>query len=401
MNYYANENILSNLRLSSYLVITFYLLDALIKRYFNFYVGAFFFIPLIIFFASNFFKNKSINQYQLIIFICFIFITFVQYLVNAKCFNLKSTLSLGLLFFIFFNAYKLKILFEYILLKYSKYILFAILFSVILITIDIHIHGIFFGKNQFGGLYNEPSHLTLYVTPFITFRLLNNKFDILSIITIIAILVLSNSFLFFIYLFILTFLIYKKFYLITLLILFSLFLIEFQYVINLLSQITYENNKLLGRYVERIIGLFELNNLTSLVYLHGINITYDNFILGKGIGLGFNNMGCYAGEIFSDYETKIRLYYNTVKPIHHQDGSFLASKIISDFGLIGISMLIYFTIKFLSLLKNSIVNFKKENIFLIAVSITLFLSIFLRSTSYFTAFNVFCLCGFFQTRVKI
>ena len=147
--------------------------------------------------------------------------------------------------------------------------------------------------------------------------------------------------------------------------------------------------------------MFELNNLTSLVYLHGINITYDNFILGKGIGLGFNNMGCYAGEIFSDYETKIRLYYNTVKPIHHQDGSFLASKIISDFGLIGISMLIYFTIKFLSLLKNSIVNFKKENIFLIAVSITLFLSIFLRSTSYFTAFNVFCLCGFFQTRVKI
>lgn len=400
MNYVISNRGNLLILLSSLMIIMFYLTDAIINRHFNLHIASFIFIPTLLLMNLRF--NFRTNSFQVSVILSFLVLTSFQVLFNHVCFNWKSVISILFAIIILINGSKIKKLFEQVLLNHSHFLLVIILSSVLLILVNIHIHGIFFGINKFGGFYNEPSHLALYGSPIIAYRLLNNKFDPLSLISIVAIISLANSFLFLIFLLILFSILYPKLSFLTLsisvLVVFILIIFGSD-IISQLGSVTYQENKIIGRYADRIRGLFYLDNLTSLVYLHGVNLAHENLFLGKYVGLGFNNMGCYINEIpVSHYEDKISKIINDDKRVHHQDGSFLASKIVSDFGVFGIFLLFYFMTRFIIIFREAIFNLRKENVFLIAASITFFLSLFFRSTSYFTAFNIFCFCSFMYTQ---
>ncbi len=88
-------------------------------------------------------------------------------------------------------------------------------------------------------------------------------------------------------------------------------------------------------------------NLTTLVFLQGWDMAYLNLITTKGLGIGFQMLGMSDG-ILSNFTEIISTI--TDKPHNLTDGGFLASKIISEFGIIGVFIIIfyiYYLVKFI------------------------------------------------------
>ena len=93
----------------------------------------------------------------------------------------------------------------------------------------------------------------------------------------------------------------------------------------------------------RLVGVLfersETNNISSLVYMQGWDDAITNIIRTNGIGLGFNMMGCDPLPLVGYRDTLINLDPELVG-LNAQDGSFLVSKFISEFGVIGILIII-------------------------------------------------------------
>ncbi len=80
-------------------------------------------------------------------------------------------------------------------------------------------------------------------------------------------------------------------------------------------------------------------NLTTLVFLQGWDLAYLNLMETNGLGLGFQMLGM-SDTITSSFTEKISEI--SVTPHNLEDGGFLASKIISEFGIIGIFIIIFY-----------------------------------------------------------
>lgn len=80
-------------------------------------------------------------------------------------------------------------------------------------------------------------------------------------------------------------------------------------------------------------------NLTTLVFLQGWDMAYLNLMETNGLGLGFQMLGI-SDSITSSFTESISEISAT--PHNLDDGGFLASKIISEFGMIGIFILIFY-----------------------------------------------------------
>ncbi|EFA6851380.1 O25 family O-antigen polymerase, partial [Escherichia coli] len=79
-------------------------------------------------------------------------------------------------------------------------------------------------------------------------------------------------------------------------------------------------------------------NLSVLVYLSGIERAFLNFITSYGLGIGFQQMGVNGEvgvyqQILADLDAPMLNIY---------DGSFISSKLISEFGFIGAIMCIFY-----------------------------------------------------------
>jgi len=143
--------------------------------------------------------------------------------------------------------------------------------------------------------------------------------------------------------------------------------------------------------VERAVGIMDITstaNISSMIYWQGWQDAWSNLLRTHGIGLGFNMMGCNPlpdspiRDIFDKYMPVWATYLN----IH--DGSFLASKIVSELGIIGISffiLVIWWWLKFERCISKN--NSLGMNNFALPVQAGLmfyFIIIsFTRSTSYF------------------
>ena len=79
-------------------------------------------------------------------------------------------------------------------------------------------------------------------------------------------------------------------------------------------------------------------NLSSMIYYKGWQDAIANFTRTYGLGLGFNMMGCRP---LPDTPLR-RIFILTGRPdVNNEDGSFLISKMISEFGIIGLVFILW------------------------------------------------------------
>lgn len=90
-----------------------------------------------------------------------------------------------------------------------------------------------------------------------------------------------------------------------------------------------------GRYAYFFdrLSLLSSDNLSVLVWIQGWELAYVNFVETGGLGLGFNSLGL-SSTVISSVTTKILKLHGSF--LNVQDGGFLASKFIAEFGIVGL-----------------------------------------------------------------
>ncbi|GGK24105.1 hypothetical protein GCM10007987_04970 [Aliivibrio fischeri] len=146
--------------------------------------------------------------------------------------------------------------------------------------------------------------------------------------------------------------------------------------------ITPQTEQLLYFY-ERLNFSENTSNLTALVYMQGWYDAYYSFIETTGIGLGFQ----MAGE---NTETWInyRIYDLSGGYMNRNDGSFTASKLISEFGVLGVFFVLSYLIVFIKSIRAIKNGIRNKNIDFSMISnffiISYVIEMFFRSAGYFT-----------------
>ena len=156
----------------------------------------------------------------------------------------------------------------------------------------------------------------------------------------------------------------------------------------------------------RLVGVLfersETNNISSLVYMQGWDDAITNIIRTNGIGLGFNMMGCDPLPLVGYRDTLINLDPELVG-LNAQDGSFLVSKFISEFGVIGILIIILTISQFYSKLRINKVNSNNYHyntmVSLVYICLVIF---FLRTSGYFSSpFLIFLVSFLSLFKIKL
>lgn len=130
-------------------------------------------------------------------------------------------------------------------------------------------------------------------------------------------------------------------------------------------------------------------NTTTLVYLQGMQDAINSFSITNGLGLGFQMLGTQPP---SDYAYTIAKLMSDVNgELNRQDGGFLAAKIIAEFGILGLFVVLAFTVlcakSFINIRdlskKNARESNTKEIIFSCIVA-TFCIEMFIRGYGYFS-----------------
>lgn len=237
------------------------------------------------------------------------------------------------------------------------------------------------------GVFSEPSHLALYVAPLLALLMISKERADRYAAYVLAVMLLVLS---------------ASSTLIVMLIVCSLALrlatatgdrvkstlksILFASAVLGLTAATPYWNEFTQR-LEGLGGLDEGNNLSSLVYLNGWLMARENFFNSYGIGLGINRMGCspLPQTAISDM---LILGGSDALPVNYNDGSFLASKLISETGV----FFVIIVLSFLWALWGHVRNFRRapsgfsKDIALLCVSLlaSATVSMFIRGTGYFS-----------------
>lgn len=136
-------------------------------------------------------------------------------------------------------------------------------------------------------------------------------------------------------------------------------------------------------FLERINFSDNTTNLSVLVYMQGWIDAYSSFIDTHGIGLGFQMAGTNP-ESWINY----RIYELSGMYMNRNDGSFTASKLISEFGFFGVLVSLTYIILFLKAIFKIRGKLKlgENNIYIISdiLIISYVVEMFFRSAGYFT-----------------
>jgi hypothetical protein len=127
------------------------------------------------------------------------------------------------------------------------------------------------------------------------------------------------------------------------------------------------------------------DNISVLAYIQGWDFAYNHSINSNFFGIGFQQLG------FTPIETDTSIKIETLieGKLNDKDGSFDASKIISEFGLFGIVILIFYfklLIKSLKILSTDKIVCKNSSIlvFCCCSVFSFFIEIFIRGVGYFS-----------------
>lgn len=97
---------------------------------------------------------------------------------------------------------------------------------------------------------------------------------------------------------------------------------------------------LIAPTVNRVVGIAaasDAENISSLVYVQGWQDAWANLVRTRGLGLGFDMMGCHP---LPDVSVRRVLAIAVDEDLNAQDGSFIFAKVVSEMGLAGIAFFI-------------------------------------------------------------
>lgn len=193
------------------------------------------------------------------------------------------------------------------------------------------------------GFFSEPSHMALYVMPLIFYRLFWNIKDKLAWSVATLILLLASSTTLFVGMFLFLF---TRFFLgvqgkllawIVPAVVGGSFLLFIFVLAPLFEEIP---------LFARVIGLLNSSsdgivNMSSAVWLNGWSQAYAHFEATSGLGVGFTQMGCGNLATSGHLSPLLALSSPDGLVVNSKDGSFLLSKIVSEFGLVGLAVCAY------------------------------------------------------------
>lgn len=156
--------------------------------------------------------------------------------------------------------------------------------------------------------------------------------------------------------------------------------------------------------LDRLNGLLSSSNnssdrnLSSLVYLNGWMAAFEYLKQTNFFGIGFNLMGCEGG-----IETDLKSAIINIADVYlnYNDGSFLFSKMLSEFGLLSAFFVLFLTFNFFKMFaiiasnifhKNPTEYFTELGFALYSIS---FVFIFVRSTDYFSLSSTYLMIGYY------
>ena len=160
-------------------------------------------------------------------------------------------------------------------------------------------------------------------------------------------------------------------------------------------------------FIQRLSFGKTSTNQTALVYMQGWEDAIIGFKESNGLGIGFQNMGTLPPGDFGKIILRITHSFK-----NRNDGGFLASKIICEFGMLGILIIGYYLILFyrsvdfirkITVKKTFIVDeFKPALLFSHCIIIVFFIEMFARGYGYFSPGGIlFIMALFIQLRHKL
>lgn len=238
---------------------------------------------------------------------------------------------------------------------------------------------------KYSGFFSEPSHLSYSAFPSILLLITSSKGGIraLGVIALLTLMIFSRTSTLMVLV-----LGFGIFYLIIKFNIKRLFMGIMMILIGLISINILSFEYLLTPFIERLEGIFAggqiAKNISSLVYLQGVQDGLDGLIRSYGIGIGFNMMGCNPLPISSARDTISSM---GIPPLNSEDGSFLLSKIVAEFGVVGILFICYLisiTFKIRNLYFKESEKYRKEAYWITLVILIACLEVFsTRSSGYF------------------
>ena len=377
--------------------VLLYLFGSLLDHLFTFNIVAvsLFLLASLVLHAERFLRSPSISGVSL----SFLFLVIVHYLIsslNPSGCNIetKGIVSIGMLVMLLFVAPRSRLHGMVNSNVISVTILWLSAFGVLLSGSGVSLFSSLTGFEWRAGFFWEPSHLALFILPFIAYRLLIGKVS-KSIFIIIAIyllcafsLVLLTGLAFIVCIKILG----RQSPRPNLKMLFYLFLTIASLILILqVFETSYIEDRLFGVFAGSGNVDVQVTNLSSIVWLNGWSQAYESMVESSGLGLGFNQMACgrfYSVGIFSDMFSSV-LGADLV--LNAEDGSFMASKLVAEMGVIGVFVVVFIIyhcivriIGFIRINRGSVVGSLDIVALQSSGAITLLVMLFVRNSGYFS-----------------
>lgn len=143
-------------------------------------------------------------------------------------------------------------------------------------------------------------------------------------------------------------------------------------------------------FTQRLVLSADSTNLSVLVYLQGWSLLIDSFTSSFGVGVGFQQLGIQS----TDLAISNKIYEVLSDVPNLRDGGFVVAKLVSEFGIVGILILvIYFAYfcraaKYLRHIANkglTCVDSRILMVFCCACVCSLSIELFLRGVGYTTS----------------
>ena len=268
-------------------------------------------------------------------------------------------------------------IFDKVIINSYKILLFILYFSILLQKF-----GIIEGKEMI--LFKEPSHFIIVYMPILLYNVYNSsnksRFIILTI-NIIGFLLIENLTAFIGVAIIILVLLWKdkKLLLVPIIILLLIFLLE---------------GEGLSYYTSRLNMSIESNNVSVLVWISGWERALSSLIASYGVGIGFQRMG-FIEELGHAQNKIYKISGGSYANLN--DGGFLASKLISEVGILGILLIFVYIIYFIKILNYLKSNFEKTKIdyFFSFIYIMYIIQLFVRGVGYFSSASLYFICAIY------
>lgn len=350
------------------ILILIYFFDQIFQTY----VSRVFGITVFIFLSYIFFRENSfkLNKYYFTFIVFFTLYNTLSFTLNFdKCTDYQRIIQ-SIVFLYLIIYFVLKTNFSFLnnnnFLRLFSIILFLyIIFDFILIKSDLDFK-----------IFYEPSHIALYLSPFLLLSLKKKILTIINIINLIYLLYFHLSLTFLVILILYILLTNSKknlIFLLPILLIFLFFNYDGPIIVKFINSIKILNNFL--NY-----GIIDLNipyTMSIAVWLNGFSNIFIYLNQTYLLGTGFNLMGCEE-YFYNGSFNYLFLDFGKHDVYNANDGSFNLSKIISENGLLGF-IILYLVMR---VIKNEFFN-KSNDLFFIG-SIIMFTFLFVRGLNYFS-----------------